>query len=106
MKKKKSVKTKKRYVIIRSYAAGVAAGYLEKQSVDGKRVWLSHSRRIWYWKGAASLHQLANEGVKFPLECKFPAELIGLHELTDCCEILEVTPEAQASIAGVPIWKQ
>lgn len=93
-----------KYVIVRSYAAGVCAGYLEKQSDDGKRVTLKKSRRLWYWKGAASLHQLANEGVKAPKECKFPAELSGLHEIVDACEVLDVTAKAQESINGVPIW--
>lgn len=97
-------KTNKKYVIVRSYAAGVCAGYLETQSKDGKRVTLSKSRRLWYWKGAASLHQLANEGVKYPNECKFPAELIGKHEVVDACEILDVTPKAMASINSVPNW--
>lgn len=94
----------KRYVIVRSYAAGVSAGYLEKQSKDGKRVWLSKSRRIWYWKGAASLHELANEGVKYPDECKVPAPLKGMHEIMEACEILDVTPKAKKSIQSIPIW--
>jgi len=98
-------KKAKRYVIVRSYAAGVCAGYLEAQSKDGKRVTLSKSRRLWYWKGAASLHQLANEGVKSPNECKFPAELAGSHDMPDVCEVLDVTIEAQASISGVPVWR-
>jgi hypothetical protein len=97
-------KTKKKYVIVRSYAAGVCAGYLENQSKDGKRVTLSKSRRLWYWKGAASLHQLANEGVKYPNECKFPAELKGKHDMPDVCEVLETTVQAQASINAVPVW--
>lgn len=95
---------KKKYVIVRSYQAGVAAGYIESQSKDGKQVTLSHSRRLWYWKGAASLHQLANEGVKYPSECKFPAELNGMHQIVDVCEILETTKKAQESIASVPVW--
>ena len=95
----------KKYVIVRSYAAGVCAGFLEKQSKDGKRVTLSQSRRLWYWKGAASLHQLANEGVKYPNECKFPAILIGSHEMVDVCEVLDVTKKAKESIASVPIWQ-
>ncbi len=97
-------KSKKKYVIVRSYAAGVCAGYLENQSKDGKRVILSKSRRLWYWKGAASLHQLANEGVKYPNECKFPAELVNNHEMVDVCEVLGVTDKAKASIDSVPVW--
>lgn len=101
---KRLVKKKKRYVIVRSYAAGAAAGYLKKQSKDGKRVTLSNSRRLWYWKGAASLHELANKGVTCPNECKFPAELIGDHEIVGVCEILSVTEVARKNIAAVPVW--
>ena len=99
------MKTKKmKYVIVRSDAAGVCAGYLESQSKDGKRVTLVKSRRLWYWKGAASLHQLANEGVKYPNECKFPAEREGKHDMPNVCEVLDVTEKAKMSIAGVPVW--
>ena len=98
-------KKQKRYVLVRSYAAGVCAGYLEDQSKDGKRVKLSQSRWLWYWKGAASLHQLANEGVKYPNECKFPAVLEGMHDMPDVCEVLDVTPKAEACIAAVPVWQ-
>ena len=44
------------YVIIRTYSAGVFAGYLEKR--NGQEVVLRKARRIWYWDGAASLSQL------------------------------------------------
>ena len=45
-------KTKKRkYVIVRTYSAGVFAGDLESR--NGQEVVLTNARRIWYWKGAA-----------------------------------------------------
>lgn len=68
MKKKAE---KKPYVIVRTYSAGVFAGFLE--SKKGKEVVVRQARRLWYWKGAASLSQLAVDGVSCPLECKFPA---------------------------------
>ena len=43
----------KDYIIIRTYSAGVHAGYLESR--DGKEVTLKNSRRPWCWDGAASL---------------------------------------------------
>lgn len=98
-------KSNKKYVIVRSRNAGVCAGYLEKKTANGQNVVLRESRRLWYWKGAASLHQLANEGVKYPNDCKFPEALIGLHEMPEVCEILEVTAKAKASIASVPVWR-
>ncbi len=94
---------KKPYVIVRTQNAGVFAGYLERRK--GQEVTLTKARRLWYWKGASSLSQLAQEGVKCPLECKFPIEMDKV-ELTQMIEIISVTKEAQKSIASVPIWKQ
>jgi hypothetical protein len=90
------------YVIVRTYSAGVFAGYLVRR--NGKEVKLTNARRIWYWKGAASLSQLAQEGTVCPNECKFPCEVDQV-ELTEAIEILSVTEKAKASIAEVPIWK-
>lgn len=91
------------YVIVRTYSAGVFAGYLEKR--EGKEVVIRNSRRIWYWSGANSLSQLAMEGTKTPNDCKF-AMVVGRTELTEVIEILEVTKEAQKNIQAVPIWKK
>lgn len=59
-----------KYVIVRTYSAGVFAGELESRT--GQEVVLRNARRIWYWSGAASLSQLAMEGTKDPANCKFP----------------------------------
>jgi hypothetical protein len=91
------------YVIVRTYSAGVFAGYLADR--DGKEVTLKQARRLWYWDGAASLSQLAMEGVKSPKNCKFPREVDEVI-LTEAIEILTVTKAAQESIAGVPIWEK
>ena len=91
------------YVIVRTYSAGVFAGYLD--SKEGKEVVLTNARRLWFWSGAASLSQLAMEGVKKPDECKFPCEVTKV-TLLEAIEILEVTEAARLSIAGVKIWEQ
>ena len=97
-------KTKKRkYVIVRTYSAGVFAGDLESR--NGQEVVLTNARRIWYWKGAASLSQLAMEGTKEPNGCKFPCPVDRV-ELLQAVEILDVTPNAEKSIKDVPVWKQ
>ena len=93
----------KKYVIARTYSAGVFAGELEKK--EGKEVTLKNARRLWYWKGAASLSQLAMEGVTQPSECKFPCE-VNQVILTETIEILDVTDKARESISTVPIWKE
>ena len=99
-----ALKTKKeKYIIARTYSAGVFAGYLV--SKKGQEVILKNARRLWYWKGAASLSQLAVDGVKYPNECKFPCEVAQI-ELLQTIEILDVTEKAKASIASVPEWKE
>lgn len=92
-----------KYVIVRTYSAGVFAGYLE--SCDGKEVVMKKARRLWYWSGAASLSQLAMEGTKKPKECKFPISMDRV-ELTEAIEIIDVTKEAKKSLESVAIWEQ
>jgi hypothetical protein len=92
-----------KYVIVRTYSAGVFAGYLKKK--DGKEVILLKARRIWYWDGAASLSQLAVDGVSKPENCKFPCE-VDYIELTEAIEIIDCTKKAQNSIKGVKVWQQ
>lgn len=94
---------KKRVVIVRTYSAGVFMGELESRK--GQEVVLTNARRIWYWKGAASLSQLAQEGTSDPGGCKFPCPVDRV-ELLQAIEILDVTPKAKLSIDGVPVWKQ
>lgn len=93
---------KKRYVIVRTYSAGVFAGTLESRK--GQEVVLIDARRLWYWKGAASLSQLAVDGTSCPSECKFPVAVPRV-KLLQAIEILDVTAVAKKSIQGVPIWK-
>jgi len=90
-----------KYVLVRTYSAGAHVGFLEKR--DGKEVVLTKARRLWYWKGAASLSELAQKGVKYPKECKFPGPVDRIL-LTEAIEIVDVTPEAKESIDSVPVW--
>ena len=94
-------KINKPYVIVRTYSAGVFAGYLESRK--GKEVKLSNARRLWYWDGAASLSQLSVDGVSKPENCKFPVEVPSV-ELMEAIEILPVSDKAKKSIASVKIW--
>lgn len=90
-----------KYVIVRTYSAGVFAGELESR--NGQEVVLRNARRIWYWDGAASLSQLAMEGTSKPESCKFPCEVDRV-ELLQAIEILDVTEKARESIKGVKVW--
>jgi len=101
-KKYQKIPEKGKYVIVRTYSAGVFAGYLESQ--EGRQLVLTEARRLWYWSGAASLSQMAMEGISKPEECKFPCEVDRVI-LMECIEILDVTERAKDSIAAVNIWK-
>ena len=89
--------------IVRTYSAGVFLGTVKER--NGKEVLLTNARRIWYWDGAASLSQLANEGTSKPQNCKFPAPVAEVL-LTEAVEIIPATEAAIASIAAVPEWKK
>lgn len=90
------------YVIVRTYSAGVFAGYLESR--NGQEAVIRKARRIYYWEGAASLSQLAVDGTSKPEKCKFPCEVDKV-EVTQAIEILTTTKKAQQSIAQVKIWE-
>ena len=94
---------KKKFVIVRTFSAGVFAGILESR--NGREVVLSMARRIWCWSGAASLSQLAVDGTSAPEKCKFPCAVPRV-ELLGAIEILDVTEKAKESIMAVPIWEQ
>lgn len=89
------------FVIVRGRDSGVHAGYLKEE--NGQEVVLNSARRLWYWKGAASLSQMAMEGVKKPDECKFPVSVFEI-KIKDAIEIIKCTDTAQKSIESVPIW--
>ncbi len=92
----------KPYQIVRTYSAGVFAGYIEKR--DGQEVTMRNARRLWQWDGAASLSQLAMEGTKKPQNCKFPCEVDKV-QLLNAIEILDCTEAAQKSIKAVAVWQ-
>jgi hypothetical protein len=91
------------YCIVRTYSAGVFAGYVKKRK--GKEGELISSRRIWYWDGACSLSQLAMEGTNNPSNCKFAVE-VPVIRLTEIIEEIPCTEKARINIQEVPEWKK
>lgn len=90
------------YCIVRTFLAGVFAGYLKEQ--NGKEGVVLNARRLWYWKGAASLSQLAVDGVSCPDECKFPCEVDEVR-LSEIIEVIPCTEKARLCIASVKVWQ-
>jgi hypothetical protein len=88
-------------VIVRTVNAGVHYGTLDSR--DGGEVVLTGTRRMWYWDGAASLSQLARDGVSKPKTCKFSVTLDKITVL-GAIEIIPCTEKAVACIEAVPEW--
>ena len=92
----------KQKFIVRCYAAGVFYG--EIASRKGQEAELVNVRQIWRWSGAASLMQLASEGVTRPRDCKFTVEVKSL-VVTQVIEIIPCTEKAMKSIDAVEVWR-
>ena len=89
-------------VLIRSYAAGVFFGTLvsEQFTLSGAVVVLENSRRIHYWEGAASLSQVAQDGIK-------TGRVAMVEPTKKVVNVIEITPLSEAAIANLekqPIW--
>ena len=89
------------YVVVRTYSAGVHAGYLKSRK--GKEVVLENCRRLYYWEGAATLSQVAGKGISRPEKCKFPSPIAEI-TLTESIEIIPCTDIAKSIIEGVEEW--
>lgn len=90
------------YYIIRCKEAGVFFGHIKSR--EGGEATLTDVRRLWYWDGAASLSQMAMEGVSLPRTCKFSVTVpemtvLGVIELIPC------TDQAVKSIMEVATWR-
>ena len=92
----------KQRFIVRGDRSGVFFGEIAAR--EGREVSMRNCRRLWYWSGAASLSQLAAEGVTRPSGCKFTVTVDELAVL-DVIEIIPCTDAACASIDAVPVWK-
>ena len=99
---KRETISNKKYVLARTENAGVFTGHLKSR--NGKEIVLQDARRIWYWKGAASLSQLAMEGTKKPDECKFACPVDEVL-LTELIEMIPIPKKAEENIKTVKEWK-
>jgi hypothetical protein len=92
-----------KFVIVRTYSAGVHAGILSVHS--GKECILKNAIRIHFWDGACSLNQLSLEGTKKPENCRFSVIIDEIY-LSEIIEIIPCTSEAIENIKEVPTWKK
>jgi hypothetical protein len=90
------------YVIVRCRDAGVHAGVLEAH--NGRECVITESRRLWSWKVRGSgdfLNAIALSGVHE--DSKLSAEVPRIH-LTENCEIIQCSDEAEKSIRGQVVY--
>ena len=92
--------------IIRTYSAGVFFGEVAhiEDTLSGRIATIKDCRRLWKWSGAASLSQMAMEGVNNPSGCKFT---VTVPEMTvvGVIEIIPATDKAVKSINSVDVWR-
>jgi len=88
------------YVVVRTFSAGVHIGYLK--SKDGQSVALVNSRRLHYWEGAASLSQVAMDGVSGATRLAMTLPEIMLEEVI---EVIPCSLKAQECLEGFQVWK-
>lgn len=91
------------YVIVRARDAGVHAG--EYISHAGREVLLKNSRRLWYWKAAASI-SLSGVAVSGVTNASKIAPAVDRILIGDACEIIPCTKKARESIANSPAARQ
>jgi hypothetical protein len=87
----KSINSK--YVIVRTYSAGVHFGRLVER--NGKEVQLAAARRIWSWRGANTLHEIALHGVG--PESKI-SEAVASIVLTEAIEVIECASDGAKNL--------
>ena len=94
-------------VIIRADRAGVFFGTLvsKENTPAGVECEIKDCRRLWYWDGAASLSQLAVDGVSAPGRCKFTV-VVPQMIVMQVIEIIPCTDKAIKSIEDVATWKR
>lgn len=91
------------YYIVRGNRSGVFFGNIKER--NGQEVTMTNVRRLWYWDGAASISQLAQEGTVRPHDCKFTVTVDEIQVL-DAIEIDKCTEKAVANIKAVAEWKR
>lgn len=85
--------------IIRCDRAGVFYGEIVERR--GSEIDLKDARRIHCWTGAASLSQIAVNGVGHGSRLTIPVDMTVIGVI----EIIPVLPEAQVKLDGWPVWK-
>ena len=92
--------TKMKYVVVRTYSAGVHVGELKARR--GKEVDLVNARRIWSWRGANTLHEISLHGVAVGSKV---SETVAEITLTEAVEVIIASEEGAANLKAAT-WTQ
>ena len=93
-----------RYCVVRTYSAGVHIGYVAGLGEKAPQTaTLYESRRLHYWTGAASLSQVAMDGVGN--DSRVAVEVPEII-LTDIIEVIPCSAKAAEFFKGVKAWKK
>lgn len=84
----------RKYVIVRTYSAGVHAGELVER--NGKEVLLANARRIWNWQGCWTLNEVAVEGLD-PKKSRVGA-LVSEILVTEAIEVITCNADGRKAI--------
>ena len=85
-----------KYVVVRTYSAGVHIGVLASQ--EGKEVTLTDARRLWYWTGAFTLSAVSQDGVGKDSKISVTVPEIAV---TEAIEIIPCSDAAEKQLRGI-----
>ena len=88
-----------KYVVVRTYSAGVHFGSLV--DADGPEVILQNARRLWSWSGALSLSEVATSGIASGKVSAVVPEIA----LTGAIEIIPTTLEGRRCLENYAPFK-
>jgi len=95
----KTTSKKLKYVVVRTYSAGVHIGELAVRK--GKEATLKNARRIWSWTGALSLSEISQKGITGgKVSC-----VVGEITLTEAIEVITCNRAAETALRAFPEWK-
>lgn len=83
------------FVVVRTYSAGVHVGTLVSRK--GRDAVLSNARRLWRWRGANTLNEVALRGVAE--EYTRLSEPVSSITLTEAVEVIVTTKAAAANLS-------
>lgn len=90
---------KGKYVVVRTYSAGVHIGTLLSQK--GSEVTLKDARRIWQWTGAFTLSEVSQKGISGgKVSCAVP-----IIALTEAIEIIPCSAVSKKCLQGIQEYK-